>query len=166
MALDVAAGLAYVHSRKVQHADLSCRNLFLFDGFRVKIGDFGDSAMEGCEFQPTVCEEIRCELPCRGREFNARPIAKREIFALGSVIYEILAWAGPFPGLQDEEVETQYAREEFPPLDGIVVGPTILSCWKERYETVDEVVASLDEFLAAWQPKCEDGVKANSITPP
>ncbi|KAL2129757.1 hypothetical protein VTI74DRAFT_7327 [Chaetomium olivicolor] len=30
------AGLAYLHSQGVQHYDMRCRNLFLFDGFRVK----------------------------------------------------------------------------------------------------------------------------------
>lgn len=46
MALDVSVGLGHIHSRKVQHADLSCRNLFLFEGFRVKLGDFGDASVE------------------------------------------------------------------------------------------------------------------------
>lgn len=148
MALDVAVGLGYVHSRKVQHADLSCRNLFLFDGFRTKLGDFGDSAIEGREFTPTVCEEIRCELPCRAREFHRRPIRKRELFALGSVIYEIMAWVRPYPGLQDKEVEALYAKEEFPSTDGIVVGHTIMNCWKEVYDTADQVVESLERAMA------------------
>lgn len=128
--LDVSLGLAYIHSRKVRHADLSCRNLFLFDDFRVKIGDFGDAAVERHEFTPTVCEEIRCELPCRGREFDHRPVRKRELFALGSVLYEIMAWTRPFPGLQDDAVLALYAKEEFPSTDSLTVGHIILNCWK------------------------------------
>lgn len=36
MALDAALGLGHVHNRGVQHCDISCRNLFLCDGYRVK----------------------------------------------------------------------------------------------------------------------------------
>ena len=92
MALDTATGVAYLHSRGVQHCDMSCRNLFLFDGFRVKLGDFGASLLEGREFKPTFCEESQYELPLRGRQFNDRTPVKRELFALGSAIYEITTW--------------------------------------------------------------------------
>jgi serine/threonine protein kinase len=47
MARDVARGLAFVHSRGVAHSDLSCRNLFLFRDFTVKIGDFGGAIFTG-----------------------------------------------------------------------------------------------------------------------
>lgn len=72
---------------------------------------------------------------------------KRELSALGSAMYEIVAWARPFPGLQDEEVEARYIRDEFPSLDRIVIGHTIWNCWNEVYDTADEVVASLKEPL-------------------
>jgi len=38
-----------------------------------------------------IVEEIRYELPLRGRAFGERPYVKRELFALGSAIYEIIA---------------------------------------------------------------------------
>ena len=156
MALDTAVGLAHVHARGVRHADLSCRNLFLFNGFRVKIGDFGASVVEGSNFTPEVCEEARYELPCRSRSFDDWPMINRELFALGSSVYEIVAWERPFPSLKEEEVEERYAREEFPSLDIIsAVRPTITNCWKEVYKTADDAVASLDEVLAVLPE--EDG---------
>lgn len=154
MALDVAIGLAHAHSHKVQHADLSCRNLFLFEEYRIKLGDFGGSLIEGSGFAETVCEEMRYELPCRGREFSDRPVMKRELVALGSAIYEIMAWSRPFPDLEEEEVEERYALEQFPPVsDHVVVGHVIWNCWNEVYGSADEVTASLEASLAARQPK-------------
>ncbi|AEO58257.1 hypothetical protein MYCTH_2061275 [Thermothelomyces thermophilus ATCC 42464] len=147
MALDVATGLAYIHSRGVQHCDMSCRNLFLFDGFRVKLGDFGASLLQGREFKPTFCEESQYELPLRGRRFNDRPPVKRELFALGSAIYEITAWERPFQGLEDEEVEARYAREEFPSLEGNIAAPVIWKCWKEEFESAIEVLEALTPLL-------------------
>lgn len=87
MALDTASGLSYVHHKGVQHCGLSCSNLFLFDGYRVKIGDFGGSLIERDDKSTQgICEETAYELPSRGREFWDRPGQKRELFALGSAI--------------------------------------------------------------------------------
>ncbi|BDD62963.1 hypothetical protein MAP00_009292 [Monascus purpureus] len=147
MTLDIALGLSYVHSKKVQHSDLSCRNLFLFPDFHVKIGDFGGSHIEGYQFDMTVYEEIRYELPSRGRAFQDRPIIKRELFALGSAVYEVMSWAMPFEKLEDDEVEARYAREEFPSLHNITIGPIIENCWKETYEDAGMVVEALQEHM-------------------
>jgi len=51
MALDVATGLSYVHSRGVMSCDLSCANIFVFDGLRVKLGDFGGALLNGFNFK-------------------------------------------------------------------------------------------------------------------
>ncbi|GAW24178.1 hypothetical protein ANO14919_137590 [Xylariales sp. No.14919] len=58
MALDVLTELDYLHAKGVQCCDMSCRNLFLFHGYRVKLGGFGASLLEGHGFKPTFCEEI------------------------------------------------------------------------------------------------------------
>lgn len=147
MALDVAVGVSFIHSRGVRHTDLSCRNLFLFEGNRVKLGDFGASMLDGREFDETVYEESGYELPCRGREFGDRPVFKKELFALGSAIYEIMAWTRPFKALEDSEIEARYSREEFPSLDGITVGQIISGCWKELYGSADEVVMALRRYF-------------------
>ena len=141
VALDVAIGVSLIHSRGVRHSDLSCRNLFLFDGYRVKLGDFGASILDD-RFEEVVYEESRYELPCRGRAFDKRPRIKRELFALGSAMYEIMAWTRLYKGLEDEEIEARYSSEEFPSLDG-KVGSIIFGCWKEAYENADEVVKEL-----------------------
>jgi serine/threonine protein kinase len=145
MALDVARGISHIHSRGVQHADLSCRNFFLFDEFRVKIGDFGASVINGDDsfMESPVCEEARYELPCRGRDFDDRPVRKRELFALGSAIYEIMAWRRPYEDLEDTEVEKRFAHEEFPPLGDLTVGRVISNCWMEVYNSADEVALDL-----------------------
>jgi hypothetical protein len=76
-----------------------CRRLSFFDDYRVKIGEFGGSVHEVHGFEETVSEEIQYELPRRGRDCNQRSVIKRELFALGSAIYEIMAWEKTIPGL-------------------------------------------------------------------
>jgi hypothetical protein len=98
MTLDVVMGLDYLHSKDVQYCVMSCRNLVLFDGYRVRLGDLGASLLKVYEFNPTFCEESQYELPLRGSPFEGRPSIKRELFALGSAIYEITMWKRPFQG--------------------------------------------------------------------
>ncbi|RSL40192.1 hypothetical protein CEP54_016173 [Fusarium duplospermum] len=150
MALDTALGLKHVHSRRVRHCDLSCRNLFLFHDYRVKVGDFGGSLIEGFdELRSSVCEEAAYELPLRGREFWGRPTQKRDLFALGSAIYEIMAWAPPYMDFRDDEIEQMYAAEKFPALEGIPAHDVIQKCWDEKYESVDEVVEALQVLVSS-----------------
>jgi len=143
MALDVATGLGYVHSRGAMSCDLSCANLFLFDELRVKLGDFGGALLDGFDFEWDQTHESRYHLPSRGREYHDVPLMKRELFGLGSAISEITAWKRPFPELNDDKVDDKYARGEFPPLDGNVARHIIWSCWAEAYATAQEVANDL-----------------------
>ncbi|KAK4113320.1 kinase-like protein [Canariomyces notabilis] len=150
MCRDAVDGLVHIHSRHVWHSDISCRNLMLFDGYRVKIGGFGGSIIQGREssFPVTVAEEAQYELPCRGRDRDQRPTMKRELFALGSCMYEIMAWMRPFQGLPDSEVTRRYERNEFSSLDGIpvTIAEAIWNCWHEAYDCADQVAESLQEI--------------------
>ncbi|KAI9747832.1 MAG: hypothetical protein M4579_007377 [Chaenotheca gracillima] len=143
MALGVASGMAHSHAKKIIHCDMSCRNLFLFPGYLVKIGDFGSAMVNGDICEGAFCEESRYELPRRGREFDNRPYLKRELFALGSAIYEILAWGRPFDGLDDDEVERKFAAEEFPDSSHLAARDIIQDCWNEKFESAKDVEDAL-----------------------
>ena len=146
MALDVATGLSYMHLRGVMSCDLSCTNLFVFENLRVKLGDFGGALLKGFAFKWDQTHESRYQLPSRGREDNDVPHLKRELFSLGSAIYEIITWKRPFPELSDDEVDNKYAREEFPLLDGNIARHIIWDCWAELYTTAQEVANDLKSF--------------------
>lgn len=47
LALDIAKGLSYLHSRGVIHRDLKSLNILLDEHGQAKLGDFGLSLMEG-----------------------------------------------------------------------------------------------------------------------
>lgn len=148
MALDTALGLSHIHKMGVQHYDISYRNLFIFDNYRIKVGDFGGSLIWGHdELESSVYEEAAYELPLRGREFQNRPARKRELFALGSAIYEIMAWDPPYEGLEDGDIEGLYAAEKFPSLEGILASHIIRMCWDEKYRSLDEIVEALKALI-------------------
>lgn len=148
MCLDFATGLAYIHAKGVWHSDITCRNLFLFADFRVKIGDFGGSLIEGqSDWAPSVCEEPDYELPGRGREFQDRPRIARELFALGTGMYEIMAWRRLFPRVRDDRIVELLAEEQFPSTSGLVIGGAIEKCWNEQYESARQVVRDIKAKL-------------------
>jgi serine/threonine protein kinase len=138
MALQTSFTLAYIHSKSVFHCDISCRNIFVCPGWCVKIGDFGGSKIDN-EAPLDVAEEVRYELPLRGRKWEARPFIKRELFALGSTICEIMAWKKPYEELKDEEVVRNYAEEKFPDVTELLVGSVIYGCWNEQFDRAEDV---------------------------
>lgn len=154
MAIQIASSISYLHSKGIFHCDLSCRNVFLFHDWVVKVGDFGGSKIDSQ--YPLAAEEVRYELPLRGRDWEKRSYVKRELFALECAIYEIMAWERPFPELTDAEVEANYKRETFPIVDGLPAGDIIHSCWKEEFERAEDVEAALrreigrESGLGAW----------------
>jgi len=143
MALGVPGGLAHIHAKNVIHCDISCRNLFLFPSWCVKIGDFGSALHDGTSPANNIVEEIRYELPLRGRAFEERPHIKRELFALGSAIYETMSWKMPFEDLDDDDVEKMYAAEKFPDVTHLLAGNVIRDCWNEKFDTSKDVETAL-----------------------
>jgi serine/threonine protein kinase len=139
LAWQTSLALAYIHSKSVVHGDISCRNILICQDWIVKISDFGGSTIDDGE-SLGIGEEIRYELPLRGRTWEARPSIQKELFALGSALYEIEAWKMPFDGLQDGEVERNYAEEKFPGVEALVLGDIICRCWDEQVDSATDVL--------------------------
>ena len=72
-----------------------------------------------------------------------------DIFAIGSLIYEIVTGKPPYDELEDDDVEKLFKRAEFPSTVDVYLGGIIRGCWIGEYETVKQV---LD---ATWA--CEGG---------
>jgi serine/threonine protein kinase len=157
MAVQISIGMMHMHSKNVFHCDFSCRNIFVFENWLVKIGDFGGSKIDDKE--PVGAEEVRYELPLRGREWEARDYIKRELFALGCAIYEIMAWKMPFAGITEDKTAKNYAIEVFPDTAGLLVGDVIRACWNEEFETAKDVGMALSEKLS---DTCEVGSPSQS----
>ncbi|KAL5113183.1 hypothetical protein ACEQ8H_008947 [Pleosporales sp. CAS-2024a] len=147
--IGLAAGLAHIHAQNVFHCDFSCRNILLTEHNVVKICDFGGAGLDSEESDGI--EEPRYELPLRGRDFEARPYKERDLFALGSAIYEIMAWKKPLPELTDEEVLERFDRESFPDVSNVPCGNIIKQCWNERYGGAESVMLALQALMTAQQ---------------
>merc|ERR550514_1695007 len=91
-------GLAYIHSKHVVHRDLKTANVFLKDKWRTSlIGDFGISTvLESTAFASTCVGTPAYMSPELVR--NERHSTAVDLWAVGVILYELMALKLPFDG--------------------------------------------------------------------
>ncbi|RSL80746.1 hypothetical protein CEP52_017332 [Fusarium oligoseptatum] len=114
LAYQFSKGVAHLHQNKIIWGDLSTRNALLFDEWHVKLGDFADS--DGVDAYPRDwygCEDRYCPPGSDNPQRHNIETMKRELFALGSAIYEVLEWTVPYgfsTEISDDMVVTVAAK--------------------------------------------------------
>ncbi|CAH0054127.1 unnamed protein product [Clonostachys solani] len=129
--------VAFLHSKNIFHCDLSCNNIFLDKDMNAVIGDFAGSSVDGGEFFSWY------ETSHSPPDIYS-PSTKTEIFALGSVLYEIMTQEKPFQGLDEHLIEDALRRRQFPSLDLLpMLKIPITKCWNQQYETINELLQDI-----------------------
>ncbi|TLD10241.1 hypothetical protein PgNI_05473 [Pyricularia grisea] len=106
MAANSAEGVKHLHSRKVTWGDLSTRNTLVFDGMDLKLCDFASAALENVypEFGQHTYELLYWPAMTLD-DIEQLNMYQKELFALGSAIYEIMEWEKPYAKFDDLEVD-------------------------------------------------------------
>lgn len=121
-------GLAAVHAQGVLHRDLKPANLMLEPSpgpvERVIVIDFGFAALEGgakLTARGHVVGSLTYLAPerLRGRPADARS----DLYALGIILYELIAGRAPFVGADDYELISAHLHDDPPPLDSVTAQP-------------------------------------------
>jgi eukaryotic-like serine/threonine-protein kinase len=94
----IADGLDVVHRAGVIHRDLKPENVFITRGGSLKVLDFGTAKFEGFGHSQTKASDRMGTLPYMSPEHLAGdPLDGRsDVFAVGIILYEILAGRHPF----------------------------------------------------------------------
>lgn len=137
-ALQTAEGLDYIHSRGVKQVDIGTYNVLLDSQANAKLSDFAGSSLDGSP--PTVAPGVRSTHP---RLSTTNPTAQSELFALGSLLYEIETTYESFGDKNEEEVEALFNSNRYPPTSELVLGKVIRKCWEMGYHNAGEVVADI-----------------------
>lgn len=108
----------------------------------------GAATLEGSEYEPFQCYEVRYQLPARGRDEGEVPRMAEELFALGSAVHEVMEWHVPFLDVPEHELEGLYADDQLPELAGDNLAVDVIrKCWYEEYESAGQVVDELQRLL-------------------
>lgn len=137
-AVQIAQGLQHLHTCGVLQVDIGLHNVLLDSTDNAKICDFAGSSIDGS--RPNVCPSLRSEHPTLSTQ---DPSFLSELFALGSLLYEIETTQVPYHNMDDADVEALYLEEIFPNTDTLILGKIIKKCWKREYFDVGQTIKDL-----------------------
>jgi len=165
----IARGLAAAHAHGVVHRDLKPDNLFLTTAGVVKILDFGLARVQPSGERATTASDVTGPGTVMGtlsymspEQAKGRPGDSRsDIFALGTVLYEMLSGGHPFKRPSTAETLTAILRDEPPELAGlesgipIAVERLVRRCLEKRPEDRFQTASDLAVVLEALTPSGE-----------
>ena len=110
----ILSGLAAAHKNGIVHRDLKPENVLLADDGRIKIGDFG--LARAAHANTATGNALLGTIAYLSPELVTRGVAdtRSDIYALGIMLYEMLAGEQPFTGEQAFQVAQQHANDTVP----------------------------------------------------
>lgn len=149
----MALGLNYLHNRDppVIHRDMKSPNVLLDEHWNAKIGDFGLSRIK---------EEGKV-MTCVGSPLWAAPEMLRgemsgcpsDVYSFAIVVWELLVWGEPYPGMSPNAVMRQVAikgmRPKLPGDCPNTVRELLLKCWESdpnKRPTFDQIIPLVEKW--------------------
>jgi serine/threonine-protein kinase len=172
----VASAVGTAHALGVVHRDLKPPNLFVTRGEsgieRVKVLDFGVSKVQGGQ---SVMTRSNASLGTPGymspeqvEGRSATVDARADIFAIGAILYQMLAGRPPFVDLSIPALLHKVVHSDPPPLRALCPGISpVLAEAIERALRKDPAgrFASVEEMAAALAPLAEAAAPSSSPSP-
>lgn len=161
----VLEGLRAVHSEKhITHRDLKPGNLMCINDGSVKVMDFGiakpdqDDASGGLTGIATFIGTPAYAAPEQVRMLNFQVGHHTDIWAVGAILYEILANKSPFEGRNDDETKERILNWPTPSVQASTAANAIIqkALQKDiarRYQHAEEMIADIDKILHPNQKK-------------
>jgi serine/threonine protein kinase len=142
---DICMGLSFLHQNDIYHGDLGCQNIMLDQDNKAKLCDFAGSRLKEGEVwkDAWISYEVRSQHPkYRGQQ----PNLETEIFALGSVLFEIWTSRPPFASESNFFVRQNFQAYVFPvsSVKSSQVQTIIHNCWRGVYKDVQQVIQQLE----------------------
>ncbi|KAI3670060.1 hypothetical protein L6452_41653 [Arctium lappa] len=151
LALDLARGLNYLHTKKIVHRDVKTENMLLDKTRALKIADFGVARVEASNPNDMTGETgtlgYMAPEVLNGSAYNR----KCDVYSFGICLWEIYCCDMPYPDLSFSEVTSavvrQNLRPEIPRCCPNSLATVMKRCWDanpDKRPEMDEVVAMLE----------------------
>ncbi|KAK1218793.1 Rho guanine nucleotide exchange factor [Marasmius sp. AFHP31] len=178
LAYDVAAGLSYLHKKKIVHGDLKGANVLINADGRALIGDFGLSRVVETHtpglFNSTTGGKgtVRWLSPelLKSSDPPCQTSRRSDIYAYAGVCYEIFTGNYPFYKLRDEAVydavvncgECPHRPEEAGELSD-PMWEIMRSCWQHNQHLRPSVEAVVTQIGELQNPKTGVAVRLSAL---
>ena len=160
----IGSGLRAAHAEGVIHRDLKPQNIFLArttdangnETSRARILDFGISKIRGSSTVQTQDSTIlgtpQYMAPEQATGNHASVDQRTDVFAVGSIVYELLAGRPAFNGQTIPEVVFKVVYEQPEPLEGLTSAPPAIVAavhkalakkQEDRFQTIEAFVEAL-----------------------
>jgi eukaryotic-like serine/threonine-protein kinase len=168
IAREVAEALDYSHRHGVVHRDVKPENILLQDGQAI-VADFGiaraiHAADDGPEARGSGTPAY---MSPEQADRTAALDGRSDVYALGCVLYEMLAGAPPFGGATPQVILTQHASAPIPSLRAVrpdvpdsverAITRALQKSPADRFGTAGELVATLDRAASEPPPERSTG---------
>jgi len=157
--IEVLQGLSYAHERGVIHRDVKPSNVRIASDGSVKIMDFGIARLQSADVTGSGAIVGTPTYMAPEQITNGAITPATDIFAVGCLLYELLAYQKPFAGETVHGVLYQVLTTDPKPLRTMapsipaslerVVGKALNKVPEERYETARQMQSALFSIRAA-----------------
>ena len=179
----IARALSHAHSKGIIHMDIKPQNIMLPKDGTAKVADFGIAQLGETNDSEDPDEAVGSIHYISPEQARGEPAdARTDIYSLGVVMYEMLTGKPPFDGDSVAEVAMKHftvvpeaptaINPEIPPELEEITLRAMQPNPKDRYSTVDEMLADLEDFRkgktaaigpAVRQALAEAGARANTV---
>ena len=148
LCMQIADGVAYLHSVGVVHGDLKGDNVLISDDFIPKLTDFGNATLRHYTLQfSTTTSRAATSLNWVAPEMldeDSTLTAEADVYSLGMTIYEVISGSIPYAGMREPIIVTKIITGAHPkrPYEhipsqvnhGDLLWALLVSCWTRTPE--------------------------------